>query len=330
MRRSGLTLVELLVVLALLGLTAGLIVDSGSQMSYRNRVDETLRRGRVLTRVVLGDTLDGGRFIADMGRPPRLISNAAGEQLSELWEAATGSFALSNLSVTWPVGDTGMSPETSFDLWCGWRGPYLQIDETTWYDGWPDGGWSLLLEGEAGYADPDANGEMAAGLTGKTILAIRSLGSDRAVGGTEWHETDREFPSSGDFLSKTADLVVTFQIDDGGLRNIVATDFDRLRALLVVPEATDTVCQAGYLRLLWTDDPVDTTVEASSTEAVGGAERLSVAQVRFSGLMPGPRLIYAYGYLDADHDAAMDGGAPVLVNLEPGVNVITLRLDREI
>jgi type II secretory pathway pseudopilin PulG len=332
------TLVELLIVLAILGMLAGLLVSSADGLMDRARVEETERRGQAVVRALTSDGDHISRFIADMGRPPILVSPDRGKQLCELWAPATDAdgYAHHNadVEVVWPSGDTGMSPTTSFQLLCGWRGPYITISGDAFYDGWPEGGWSLLLEGESDFTDPDPEtGGFDPSLLGRLILRIRSLGADRQADGDDWCDIDREFPSQGNFLSGTADLTVTLYVKDGEeYRPIEEDDFDRLRGLLIVPDAISTACNAGFVRIRWTEDPDPdkTVVDASSTTVIGNAVRLSIAQVRFTGLMPGPRMLYAYGFKDSDHDTARDAGEPLTVILRPGSNETRLYLKREI
>jgi type II secretory pathway pseudopilin PulG len=332
------TLVELLIVLAILGMLTGLLVSSADGLMDRARVEETERRGQAVVRALTSDGDRISRFIADMGRPPILVSPDKGKQLCELWapaaEADGYAYHDADVEVVWPSGDTGMSPTTSFTLWCGWRGPYIQIGGDVFYDGWPEGGWSLLLEGESDFVDPDpeTGGFDPSLLDNRLILRIRSLGANGTVdeGESDWCDVDRYFPSHGRFLPGTADLTVMLYAEDGEL--IEEGDFDRLRALLIVPDATSTACNAGYILIRWTEDPDPdkTVVDASSTTVIGNAVRLSIAQVRFTGLMPGPRLLYAYGFEDSDHDTARDGGEALTVILRPGSNETELYLKREI
>lgn len=118
MLRRGMTLIELLIVLAILAGVSGMVVAMTGQIDEDARYQETQRRLDAIRRAILGPDSDGSGalpaagFIHDVGRLP----TAAGELL------------------TAPAGATG------------WRGPYLSTlparreepasGSPTYYDDW--------------------------------------------------------------------------------------------------------------------------------------------------------------------------------------------------
>jgi len=333
----GMTLIELILVLLILAMLAGLLISSADTMMDRARVDETERRGQAVSQAICSDGSSCGRFLADLGRPPLLVRTDKGKQLSELWapdERFAGAYGRSAAIVDWGEEIQGVNPQTEFALDCGWRGPYLQPGNDVFYDGWPEGGWSLFLSG-IGWVDPDADGNMPSGCEGGMILKIRSLGADRAEGGADWIDIDREYPAHGDFLSATADLLVTVFYKpqaENGYRPVDENESDspnQLRLALLLPAGN----QACYVRLRWSDSEWDFWKDNPrlSPEIKGllAAARISFSQVKLRGIIPGPRLIYAYGYRREGANAMAFYGRPIAVHLRPGDNEVASYLRRQ-
>lgn len=338
----GMTLVELMVVLLIIAMMTGILVTSTDRIMDRTRADETQRRGNMVVKALTSDGNNISRFIADMGRPPMLVDTEKGKQLSELWEPAPDSayeYAYGSCTVnTWPEGDT----ETVFCLPCGWRGPYISVTSEEFYDGWPEGEWSLkLCEGknfdpettEKAWVNPLNQGSHE----GKIICQIKTLGAEPNED-EGWENQEREFPMYGDFLSNTAELLVTLKIKDGGeFRAIQDADINsELRSVLVVPDAfydetnDKYFCSVGYIPVEWTttDETTTTDNDRSSDTVIGNANRegLGVSQVRFTNLMPGPKVLYAYGFGTVGSGTAKSSGDPIIINLKPGSNLVSLYL----
>jgi type II secretory pathway pseudopilin PulG len=157
------TLVELLVVLAILALLTTMAITSSDVVLGQGRYDATVRSLQEIQDAVLGPTNarqpDGAvvvsGFLADVGRLPL--------SLAELWSKPNGlaAFAIR------PASDTDVR------VGSGWRGPYLRlpIGVESLYDGW----------GNSYQVSTDANG---------WITAVTSLGADGQSGGSENYDAD--------------------------------------------------------------------------------------------------------------------------------------------
>ncbi len=131
------TLVELLVVLAILALLTTVAVTSSDVVLSQGRHDATTRTLRAIEEAVLGpqsataqsDEPAAG-FLADLGRLPRLVDDPKDEGigLEELWinRGGMASFGI------YPTCDGEVA------VGCGWRGPYLRlpVGRDNIRDGW--------------------------------------------------------------------------------------------------------------------------------------------------------------------------------------------------
>jgi hypothetical protein len=154
MSRSGLTLVELLVVLTILIVLTTVAFVATDQLVDQARYDTTQRTLQNISDAIVGpanqrDT-DGSLlitgFVADMGRLP-IAPPAPADPLSELWNQsllASGSHNFSTTPVTIVI-----TPTTSVTvvLPSGWRGPYLRL--TAGSDGRLLDGWGNSFDAPA-------------------------------------------------------------------------------------------------------------------------------------------------------------------------------------
>jgi prepilin-type N-terminal cleavage/methylation domain-containing protein len=153
--RNGMTLVELLVVLAILALLTTVAMTSTDVVLSQGRYDATTQTLTAIQEAVLGPpnarqsdgTLISSGFVADVGRP--LLSTVG---LSDL------------LGVEQPLQPPQPPPgialfsliqspnDTDVVVPCGWRGPYLRLapGQTSILDGW---GNALVLV-------PNGNGQV--------------------------------------------------------------------------------------------------------------------------------------------------------------------------
>lgn len=190
------TLVELLVVLTILAILAGVAVFSTETVVRQGRFEATQRTLRAVEEAVLGPepfraedgSLATSGFVADIGRLP--------VALSELWspgDLPAFQFVPAAAENLKPADAAYADDEVVVP--CGWRGPYLRlpVGAAEALDGW----------GRSFEADLDA-------ATGE-IVAVRSLGADGLAGSTPAD------PYSGE-------LEVTF----------VAGDLDRYRTTVQV------------------------------------------------------------------------------------------------
>ncbi|MGE3165121.1 MAG: prepilin-type N-terminal cleavage/methylation domain-containing protein [Planctomycetota bacterium] len=176
--QSGVTLVELMVVLLILAALAGAAVLSTEHIVDQTRDDQTRRTLTSIEQAVIGrpGLIDASGqhwiqgFVADMGRLPRAFGDAPvlpedpRVQLQELWVPPMDPGAA--FAIESPPGDLGVQ------LAAGWRGPYLQ-----------------LPYGVAELRDAYGNGfvlRRADGMTAENsdpIAEIVALGSDGEAGG---------------------------------------------------------------------------------------------------------------------------------------------------
>jgi prepilin-type N-terminal cleavage/methylation domain-containing protein len=162
------TLLELLVVVAILAVLASVAIQSTSEIGNQTRYDATQKSLSVFRDGVLGPqgqiAPDGSPlitgFIADMGRVPRAQSFnhpefgpilGLGELYSEVLPPNLVAYslhtpAINNLATNGTIGGgSGVTPATTFILTAaaprvpaGWRGPYIRrpTGEVTLVDGW--------------------------------------------------------------------------------------------------------------------------------------------------------------------------------------------------
>jgi len=209
--QSGMTLIELLIVLALMAGLAGMALTTVGDMGARGRYDETTARMRLIKESVVGNGAQPGRFLKDMGRLPMVQSTDDGKVLSELWNPGTApmfaTVASGNLKdgsgMDWPEiispGIADWIPQTA-DLSCGWNGPYLQVNDPAdakVYDGFGNNWLAAITktsdpDTEAQwYADP---GETSAPVAGDTVFGVLTRGSDGEITvnpNDPWDEQER-------------------------------------------------------------------------------------------------------------------------------------------
>ena len=133
----GMTLIELVIVLALMAGLAGMALTTVGEMGNRARYDETAARLKLIREAVVGDGKTAGRFIRDMGRLPMVQDTDEGKLLSELWTAAAGTGYGSasedmddGSGPEWPGSELDSYPSLpdTVSLHCGWNGPYTMVE----------------------------------------------------------------------------------------------------------------------------------------------------------------------------------------------------------
>ena len=153
----GFTLVEMLVVLAILVALASIAVTSLEGVQDQARNDATQRGMQSIEDAVLGQqnlhTPDGvpviTGFVADIGRLPKAaiktVNGVSQTQPQELWDNPYGlaAFGIKQAVIgNIPTGTAGTAPTGDEDsevyVPCGWRGPYLRlgIGQSALADGW--------------------------------------------------------------------------------------------------------------------------------------------------------------------------------------------------
>lgn len=259
----GLTLVELLVVLTILAILAGVAVVSTDTVIRQGRFEATQQTLVAIERAVLGPdpyrsedgTLGMGGFVADMGRLP--------VDLSELWEPGD-----------WPafgfVAATADQVDSEHEdgqvvVPSGWRGPYLRlpIGRRELLDGW---GNVLQLE-------PD-DGE---------ILRISSPGPDLLEGDPAWELEDLEDLAvvfrKGDFDRTRTEIQVTvWQRGEDGLEPPGGTGDLKVRLFspyeggVIVAPSESVQLNSEPPSFVFTEVPIGTHVVRAY---VNGSERKS-------------------------------------------------------
>ena len=274
--KSGLTLFELLVVLAILASLAAAATVATDRVLARRRLEITQQNLTAFRRAVSGqygiaaESAPGGTlaatnlegFVADMGRLPLAVSEDATLQLGELW-SNPGGMQL--------YGRKAAPGDAEVFVNCGWRGPYLDlpVGATALHDGW--GRPFIVLTSDAGTPEPAAGGQ--------PIFGLLSLGSDGAIG-----VTTTELPMAedltvwlGDPLSSPlhADLSVTvWQHDGEGGRT--------------APEGNGSLIVRLYL-----PDPTTGGVTFLQSTVLTGPFA-SAPQVAFADVPLGPKVFRAY------------------------------------
>jgi prepilin-type N-terminal cleavage/methylation domain-containing protein len=142
MSRRGLTLLELLVVVTLLAVTAGMAVSAADTLDRRRRHEDSLRTLAAVRQAILGpapaDGIPAGGFLADMGWPP-----ADG---ADLWDASR--FPLNTDRDAANPRNVRRLYDATWQTYRGWAGPYLTLPAAA-----PDGtralrdGWGRPLAG---------------------------------------------------------------------------------------------------------------------------------------------------------------------------------------
>jgi prepilin-type N-terminal cleavage/methylation domain-containing protein len=131
---KGFTLIEVIIVIAILGIVAGAMAPLASRAIDSSRQDLTVKRQQLIYQAILGDpSAPGSGFLSDIGKMP-------GNNLSEL--ALLGSLP------AYSVQACGVGS--------GWRGPYLLdgVDSS----GHPLDGWGMpmdLVSGQIRSGGPD-------------------------------------------------------------------------------------------------------------------------------------------------------------------------------
>jgi hypothetical protein len=189
------TLIELLIVLALLGGLATLALTSVGELSARGRVDTTRQRLDTIRAAVVGDGVIPGRFISDMGRLPAITTASEGEEFEELLTDAGNLGRAGDYTHTPSVGSESFSDITVTTHY-GWNGPYVSLTRAKLYDGF---GNRFQVKTNVNTAWHEAD---AADVSGNAVIrAVRSLGMDGTAGGGTWQTADIEVDDLGNLAS---------------------------------------------------------------------------------------------------------------------------------
>jgi len=291
--KSGMTLIELVIVLALLAGLAGMALTTVGSMGSRARYDETTAQMRIIREAVAGNGAEPGRFIRDLGRLPIRQGGAAGEELGELWRDA-GSVGYGDVTdaIAWPDSPLPTGIPASITVRGGWNGPYLAVD---------DPATARLYDGFGNAYVVVTNG-------GNEIQSVTSLGSDGTAGGSEWDEMDR-----------TLDLAALLPVTSLRVTVMAASSTNAQQAVWrpVVVESGDAPYQVDALRVA-----LFACAVSGSARTVGQTIINDTQTTVFNDLIPTTVRVFAY----TTGGALVSGVEPEWVDLRPGANAMTLYL----
>lgn len=136
---KGLTLIEMVVVLAILAVLAGVAVRSLEPIADQTRYEGTQKTLEALRNAVVDDRLQSSGvrqvsgFVADVGLLPETTAMLIDDVGASEFTSVSPAISLSSFSFSDRVGPAAASPPanpTNVDcsgvaLRCGWRGPYV-------------------------------------------------------------------------------------------------------------------------------------------------------------------------------------------------------------
>lgn len=295
------TLIEVVVVMALLAGLAAMALTSAAELGNRGRYDETTTRMKLIRAAVAGNGAEAGRFVRDMGRLPMAQPSDPGKTLAELWrDAGSIQFGAATNSASWPDSNTNLYPSHDVKLTCGWNGPYLMVDDpenAECYDGFGNP-WVVLT---------NSIGE---------ITNIVSRGAGNQEGGEAWDEEDRTLDLST-LLPKT-ELTAVVKGRASTNAGETAWSLAENAASNALPYQLDKLVIAVFTPAV---DGSGRELNRNLKEMAGSA----VCSAATFAAMPTDCLIYGYG-TNAATGLQVSGPAPELVTLKPGRNVVTLYL----
>lgn len=278
----SLTLVELVVVLALLVVVSTLALESTKRVVSQGRFDATTRQLDAIESAVVGDYGRPGPlpdspfagFVADTGGLPQLIysnsdpNDSAAFQLGELW-------ARSSRLQAYEI-KTADAIDPDVILGTGWRGPYLRLSTASGDSGGIKDAWGAPFQFSV--ADSEAYAPMTY-TSGSRIRALRSLGSNSGLSSDPY---DREFRAVFQDVAKDIDRVTS---SVSGTISLDPNDGNKVVVAVFGPDPDDGTLTASYAIL---DTPASGSLTYTSTDFTGPP------------ITCGPRVIRAYQGTDLD------------------------------
>lgn len=333
-KKNTMTLIELVIVLAILSSLATMAISGADKMLANKRLNDTIRRGKIIYEAIHGDGLQTSRFISDMGRLPLVTSTSEGKLLQELWILPNSNIKFS--SVAWVpspidqkwdddindgyVKDTDLPINNDLTLYCGWRGPYINVgDQANYrlYDGFGND-WKIL----------DKNGNIIPPVIGTQIYGVASLGKDKVITTNvpiEPDDIDRFYNFN---IINSSDLTINIT---SPLPSILSDNYKYLRAALFIPEVTQTTLKVAPLHFNW-EYPVDDTTKSGNyyfpVDPTMGADCINknFSQIKYNNLTPGTYKLFIYGYKLPGGDSNAGSSGITEIDIKPGHNKITVTL----
>ena len=317
--RPAFTLLELVVVLAILAVVTTLAIRSLDGLEDQSRYENTTRGLEELSAAILGSpddrAADGTRtvsgFVADMGRLPRTVG-AVDLTLAELWENPGVPFDVRPATVANGVSLAFEDPQVL--VAGGWRGPYLRlpIGAATWLDGW---GNPMTSPATASPVDPETTGYArlrdAANnpiiTAGQEIRIVRHLGAN---GRADASDTGYDRDGGLGFTDQMFKASLTGQIEIlDGESPATADPGDTVTVRVFSPNPSDPVKISVVSAVIpFTTNPVTWT---------------------FPDATIGPRVVRAYfDDANASGTTIFRKSAVKNVTLRAGVNSVNLSIDR--
>lgn len=198
--RSGLTLVELLLVLFILSILAGVALTTSDGILDQSRYEATQNTIGSFRQAVLGpevfnpSSTEGPGFVADMGRLPIAVDpvddGLDGQTAAELWEvdaldtpSTDPLFGLKRAEEGNMQSDQQALEDEDIFVGTGWRGPYLRLPpgDSTWRDGF---GYALV-DGHLALKSEDGK---------LLVVGVSSFGADDDPGTDDGY--NRNLPSA--------------------------------------------------------------------------------------------------------------------------------------
>ena len=340
--RAAFTLLELVVVLAILAVVTTLAIRSLDGLEDQSRYEKNVRGFEELSAAVLGSpddrAADGTRtvsgFVADMGRLPKAVADENGNlTLAELWEKPQG---VDKFDVRQAIANN-CTPSNLADeevvVPGGWRGPYLRlpIGATAWLDGWgnpmsspaaslPDDPYGI---GYARLRNRDDDDDMTAG---QEIRIIRHLGADGRVGPS--NQLYRGYDKDGQLdFNETFSATLTVQVEVLKDNSAAQLDLsDRLEVRVFSPRTPNS----NDLSMIGVTQQIKSfeTTPPNPPLLLPLPNPVTVTFHQLQGLTVGPRVIRAY-FTDAGIETTSYRKSTVKhITLRPGANIVTLTIDR--
>jgi len=351
--KKAMTLVELIVVLSIIVAIASVAIVSMDGINDNSRYSETLRRGKLVEKVIEGDGAFTGRFVSDMGRLPYVINPVPQAFLAEIFYSADlyGAFDASMKYRTSDFTNTtsdwgGLVSSGSFNfplsvrplkLECGWRGPYLSVSKKSFYDGWGNS-WHLKISSDNTWSGVFS--ETGVPLFGKGIFGIKSLGKNnqKDITAVDWENADLGFDF--EINSVLSELNIQIYYADSSVsprvfRLLDSSFIDHVRVAVFAPyithdnDASDNVKRILAINNMGTKSLSVKPLEDSfypHKEDDRPALWDGVHGVTLYNISPGYRKIYVYGFKGASSSVNKMGSSLMSVDLHPGMNLVNVYL----